>query len=117
MDGDADTNVRPAGSASIAETAVAASLGPLFVTVSVNVTLVPSAGVALLTDFVIDTSASGALTAADAELFPGTGSYVADEAVAVFVSNVWVVTVATIVRVPLAPFVRSPTVHAPVPAL
>ena len=72
-DGVADTKVSPDGSASATETDCAAS-GPLLATVTLNVTLAPSAGVASLTVFVTCTSASGASTDADAELFATTGS-------------------------------------------
>ena len=72
-DGVADTNVRPAGSRSATDTPEAAS-GPPLLTVTVNVTLLLIAGVALLTDFVTARFASGALTDALAESLPEIGS-------------------------------------------
>ena len=115
-DGVADTNVRPAGSRSATDTPEEAS-GPPLLTVTVNVTLLLIAGVALLTDFVTARFASGTFTVADAELLPATGSVLVVEAVAVFVSKVCVVTVATSDSVAEAPLLRFPTVHTPVPEL
>ena len=88
-------------------------VGPLFVSVTVNVTLVPTAGVALLTVLVTARFASGTSTDAEAALFAPTGSCVVADTVAVFVTVVWVVTAATTARVALAPFVIDPTVQAP----
>ena len=87
--------------------------GPLFVTVTANVTLLLSVGVALLTVFAMARSASGTLTDAEAVLLPGVGSYVVADTIAVFVTAVWTVTVATIDRVALAPLARAPTVQVP----
>ena len=112
----ADTSVSPEGRASATATACAA-LGPVLVTVTVKVTLAPTAGVALSTTFVTARSASFASTIADAELFAGVGSYVDEVAVAVLVTAVCEVTVATIVSVALAPFARFPTAQMPVPLL
>ena len=72
-EGVADTNVRPAGSRSATDAAEAVS-GPPLLTVTVNVTFDPTAGVALLTDLATDKFASGTFTVADAELFAGVGS-------------------------------------------
>ena len=60
-DGVAETKVSPAGSGSATETARASS-GPPLVTVTVNVTFVLSAGVALLTVLVTPTLAIGSRT-------------------------------------------------------
>ena len=73
VDGVALTSDNPAGSASATETACAVS-GPLLLTVTVNVTLAPTDGVALLTVFVTARSASRASTVAEAMLFAGLGS-------------------------------------------
>ena len=69
-----DTSVSPAGSASATDTLVAPS-GPLFTTDTVNVTLVLSVGVALVTDLVTSRSASGTLTVAEAALLVMSRSY------------------------------------------
>ena len=90
-DGLDDTKVTPAGSASATATPCAVST-PVLVTVTVNTTLDPTAGVASETVFVIARSASGTSTEADAVLLAETGSKVVAETVAVFVSAVWVVT-------------------------
>ena len=82
-------------------------------TVTVNVTFELMTGVAVLTVFVTVISASGTLTVAEAALLATTGSYVDDEAVAVLVIAVWVVTVATIVSVADAPLARLPTSQLP----
>ena len=112
IDGLDDTSVSPAGSASATTTDCAAS-GPLLVTVTVNATLAPTAGVASSTAFVTTRFASGTLTVADAVLSAGVGSYVELVAPAVFVTAVCTLTVATTVSVAEAPFVRLPTVQVP----
>ena len=112
VDGVADTNVRPAGSASATDVATAVS-GPLFVTATVNVTLPLSAGVALLTVLVTARFASGASTEADAVLLAGTGSSVVAATVALLVIWVWPVTVATTANVSTPPFATVPTLQMP----
>ena len=112
VDGVADTNVNPAGSASATETLCALS-GPLLVTVTVNVTLLFNAGVALLTVLLVARSALGTSTDAVAVLLAAVGSYVVVDAVAVFVIGVWVVTVATMLSVAEVAFAMVPTVHTP----
>ena len=87
IDGLADTSVNPPGSASATTTDCAAS-GPLLVTVTVNTTFAPTAGVASSTAFVTTRFASGTLTVADAVLSAGVGSYVELAATAVFVTAV-----------------------------
>ena len=114
VDGVADTNVKPAGSASATETLCAVS-PPLLVTVTVKVTLLLNAGVALLTVFVTARFASGTLTVADAVLLSAFASVLAVVIVAVLTTGETVVTVATIDRVALAPLARVPTDHTPVP--
>ena len=111
-DGVTDTSVRPAGSASATVVATAVS-GPLLVTVTVNVTLPLSAGVALLTVFVTARLASGASTEADAVLLPETGSSVVAATVALLVTRVWPVTVATMANVSTPPFATVPTLQMP----
>src|SRR4029077_9939174 len=71
--GVARTSVSPAGSRSATSTPVAL-LGPLFVAVTVNVTLLPRFGVGLSTVFVMAMSAATGVTVATAELLPATGS-------------------------------------------
>ena len=106
------TGVSPAGRASATVTPVAPS-GPLLVTATVNVTFWPRSGSGWSTTFVTTRSASGTLTVADALLLPGVGSYVVALTVAVLVTAMWVVTVATTARVALAPFATVPTVQVP----
>ena len=109
-----DTKVKPAGSASVTTTPVAAA-GPLFVAVIVNVTFEFTGGVALLTVFVTARSVTGvAVTDADAELLAALPSVSVPVIVAVFVTCEVVVAVAVIVSVALAPMARFPIVHTPV---
>ena len=110
------TRVSPAGRVSATATPVEA-FGPVLASVTVKVTLVLIAGVGLFTVLATERSASGTFTVADAALLPGAGSYVEEDAVAVFVRSVCVVTVATKLRVADAPFARFPTDHTPVPEL
>jgi hypothetical protein len=78
----ADTNATPAGRTSVT-TVPAAVDGPLFRGWRVNVSVSPATTVTGA-DFVIETSAVGwVLAAHEAALFVGSGSAVADEAVAV----------------------------------
>ena len=87
----------------------------MFVAVIVNVTFEFTAGVALLTLFVIARSVSGvAVTDADAELFAALLSDSVPLIVAVFVIGEVVVTVAVIVNVALAPLARLPIDQSPV---
>jgi hypothetical protein len=81
---DADTNVVPAGSVSVTDTAVASD-GPLSVTVNAYATAPPATTVAGPV-FSSDRSADPATEVVAVEvLFPGTGSAVADDTVAEFV--------------------------------
>ena len=73
-DGVAETSVSPAGNGSVTSAPVAPS-GPLFVSVTVNVTVSPTFGVASSTDFAIARSAvAPAFNAAPALLLLGFGS-------------------------------------------
>ena len=114
VEGVALTRVSPVGRASVTVTPCDAS-GPLLVRVIVNVTLAPTSGVALLTVLTTARLASGTSTSADATLFAGTGSYRSDVAEAVLVTSVWVVTLATMASVAVAPLASVPTVQTPVP--
>ena len=114
-DGVADTNVRPAGSASVTTTPVA-GLGPLLATVTVNVTLSPTDGAGLSTVVFTPTSALAApFTIAAAELLLSTGSgWSRATTSARLVMAPATVTVAASVSVADCPFSRVPIVHAPV---
>ena len=115
--GAADTKVRPAGSESVTCTPVAL-LGPLLVAVTVKVTLEPKLGVALSTILVTAMSAACPVTVAEAVLLPATGSGCTSAVlVAVLVTAVVPVTVATIDSVALAPLARAPMFQTPVPEL
>src|SRR6202521_3908940 len=84
----------------------------------VKVTLVPSAGVELLTVFVMAISAACPVTVAMAELLPATGSgSVSAVLVAVFVTAAVPLTVATIDSVAFAPLATAPMFQMPVPEL
>ena len=84
-------------------------------TVTVKVTLLLKAGVALLTVFVTARFASNTLTEAEAELLAALASVLVVVIVAVLTTGESVVTVATIDNVADAPFARFPTDHTPVP--
>src|SRR5947209_1992111 len=91
-------SARPAGSASLIDTPVAAS-GPMFVTVTVNVTTSPTFGRALLTVLVTARSACRGAREALAVLLAGFGSNWSDAVtVAVFVAVPGVVTRARRIR-------------------
>ena len=109
----ADTNARPGGSASATVTDWAAS-GPLFVTVTVKVTLEPTSGVAMSTLLAMTRSASLASTWTDVVSFAGTGSKVVVVTVAVLVIGVWPLTRATTASVALAAFASGPIAQIPV---
>ena len=113
-DGVADTNVRPAGSASVTTTPVA-GLGPAFATVTVNVTVSPTNGAGRSTVLVTPTSALAApFTIAAAELLLDTGSgWSCPTTSARLVMAPATVTVAVSVSVADWPFSRVPIVHAP----
>ena len=109
------TKLRPAGNRSVICTPVAV-LGPLFVAVTVNVTWLPRLGVRFDTVLVIAMSAACPVTVAEAVLLPATGSgSVSAVLVAVLVTEVVPVTVATIERVAFPPLATAPTIHTPVP--
>ena len=115
MLGTAETKVRPAGRRSVTCTPVAL-LGPLFVAVTVKVTLAPKLGVAFETIFVTAMSAACPVTVAEAELLPATESgWLAAVLVAVLVVAAVVVTVAVIASVALAPLASAAIVQTPVP--
>ena len=115
--GAAETKVRPAGSRSVTCTPVAL-LGPLLVAVTVKVTLVPRLGVGLSTILVMAMSAACPVTVAEAVLLPATGSgWSSAVLVAVLVTAVVPVTVATIESVALAPLARAPMFQTPVTGL
>src|SRR5438270_12533581 len=78
-----ETNVRPAGVVSATETAVA-TLGPLFVTTTVNTTFCPATAEAGPVLVIARSADCPTLVVAVAELFPATGSEVVEETVAVF---------------------------------
>src|ERR1700704_6968475 len=95
-----------------------ALLGPLLVAVTVKVTWLPRLGVAFDTVLVIAISAACPVTVAEAVLLPATGSVsVSAVLVAVLVTAVVPVTVATIERVALAALASGPMFHTPVPEL
>src|ERR1700730_7302977 len=101
--GVAETKVNPAGSRSVPTTPVAL-LGPLLAAVTVNVTLEFSAGVGLSTVLVTAMSAACPVTVADAVSLPATGSGCTSAVfVAVLITGLVVVAVATIDSVALAP--------------
>ena len=108
----ADWNARPAGNRSATATPVAAS-GPLLVTVTVNVTLVPIDGLALSTTLVTARFATGASTDALSELSAALGSCAEVVAVAVFVIRALLATWAWTVNVADAAFASVPIVHTP----
>src|ERR1700674_2013471 len=115
--GVAETNVNPAGTRSVTTTPVAL-LGPLFVTVTVNVTLELSGGVGLSTTFATAMSAAWPVTVAEAASLPGLGSGCASAGLgAVLKTGVVPVTVAMIDRVALAVLAMAPMSHNPVAAL
>src|SRR6478735_333132 len=110
----ADTNVNPLGSRSSSSTPVAVS-GPLFMSVTVNVTWSPTFGVALLTVLVNARSARRGVTVAEALLLPVLGSnWSAAETVAVLVRGRPDTTVAVSVSVADAGAVSVPTSQRPV---
>src|SRR3977135_2926835 len=93
-----------------------ALLGPLLVAVTVKVTWLPRLGVAFETVLVIAISAACPVTVAEAVLLPATGSVsVSAVLVAVFVTVVVPVTVATIERVALPPLAIAPMFQTPRP--
>src|SRR3984893_13556516 len=109
--------MKPAGKRSLTCTPVAL-LGPLLVAVTVNITLLPNAGVGLLTDLAMAMSADTGVTVALAELLPATGSVWSSAVlVAVLVAGAVVLTVARIERVTLEPFASAPMFQTPVPEL
>ena len=114
-DGVADTSVSPAGSASVTTTPVA-GLGPLLVTVTVNVTVSPTSGAGWSTVLVTPTSALAApFTIAAAELLLATGSgWSCATTSARLVMAPATVTVASSVSVADCAFSSVPIVHAPV---
>ena len=113
-DGVADTKVRPAGSRSANVTFVAVD-GPLLLTVTVKVTVLPTPGVALSTVFVIARSACCGVTAALAELFATFGSdWSACVIAAVLVCAAGDTTVAESARLAEPRLAIEPTVHTPV---
>ena len=114
--GVAETNVSPAGSASVTVAAVAVS-GPVLVTPTLNVTFAPSVGVLMSTLLVITRSASGTSTVTVSVSLAATGSRVVDVTDAVLATAVCVVTCATIARVSVAPLARVPMFHTPVAAV
>ena len=114
-DGVADTNVSPAGSASVTTTPVA-GLGPAFTTVTVNVTVSPTDGAGLSTALFTPTSALAVpFTTAAAELLLATGSgWSRATTSARLVMAPATVTVASSVSVSDCAFSRVPIVHTPV---
>ncbi|MBO9678450.1 MAG: hypothetical protein J7556_09440 [Acidovorax sp.] len=110
-----DTNARPAGSRSCTVTLVAA-FGPLFTSVTVNVTVSPTFGAALLTDLASAKSACCGVTVALAVLLAGLGSDWSEaRTAAVLTCRFALATVAWICNVGDAPVVTVPTVQIPVP--
>jgi hypothetical protein len=94
----------------------AALLGPLLVTVIVNVTLVPTFGAPLLT--VLPTCRSACATGvvpALALLLFGFGSCVVAVTLALLTYGPPASAVAVMVSVALAPLASAPMVHTPVP--
>jgi hypothetical protein len=113
----ADTNVSPAGSRSVTWTFVAAS-GPLFESVTVNVIVSPTFGVASLTFFASARSACCGAAVEPSLLLPELGSAWSACAIdAVFVYALGETTVAVICSVCGALVVTVPTVHTPVAEL
>src|SRR5262245_49929679 len=116
-EGDADCSVTPAGSVSAITTPLA-GLGPRFVTRTVKMTVSPTSGSLLSTDFSTARSAAGtALVVAALESFAVTGSgSVSPVLTARFVNVPGPVTVARMSSRTVAPDATSPTVHVPVVA-
>ena len=119
VDGVALTKVYPAGKTSFTVTPVAL-LGPALLAVIVKVTLLPTFGVGLLTVLLTAKFVCGTGTGVDVEvLLPGVGSTSVPEIVAVLAYGPEAFTVATIVKVALAPLAKFPilqfgALHVPV---
>ena len=111
-DGVAESIVSPAGSVSATRVPGAAS-GPLFVTVTVNATVLLRAGVPSSTVLVIARSASATSTDAESVSLTGLTSNAPDVTVAVFVIGADEPTDATTVSVSVAPFATVPRLQSP----
>src|ERR1700687_1681690 len=106
--------IRPAGSTSVTFPPVAV-LGPLLVAFRLNVTFVPKSGTGLSTDLVIAMSACWPVTVADDVSLAEWGcGWLPAGRVAVFVVDVVLFTVATIVRVWVMPLASGPMCQIPV---
>jgi hypothetical protein len=110
----AATKVRPLGKRSFTRTLVA-PLGPLFLSVTVKVMVSPTLGLGLLTDLPSCRSAALAFIEVVALLLAGVGStWSLWSRLAVLPVAAGSVTIATMVRVGIAPTATAPTVHRPV---
>jgi hypothetical protein len=112
----AETNVTVAGSVSVTVT-TAAALGPAVATVRMSVRFCPAntgSGASLL---MIERLAEGltVVVTGPEVLFPGTGSLVALDTIAVLVSVPSASGVTTIVTVAVAPLAMGPRLHVTVP--
>ena len=109
------TKLAPAGTASVTTTPPA-TLGPLFVTLSVYVTFPDASTPTTFATFPIPSCASGVtLMMATFVLFPKFGSYVGLLALATFVSGPNPGATATITRFVTPPAARFPTLRFVVP--